>query len=384
MNNKVYITGSGMATSIGYGVLENWNSIRSNYTGIQLVKSEYSDKFSLVAKMEHPHNQDKLYDISKLALAESILSANLTPDEVEDSAFLFSHGSPDNEYITSQFLKLQSKGKVHPNTVYRTMNNYVCAKLASEFSIKGSVIANAAACAGSAQTIHLGYLLVKYGVVDRCICGGGDIISNLTLEAFRSMRFVLSNSSDFDAIQPFGEHRNGIGLGEGAGFIVLENAKCLDRMGVEEVIQITNSSLANEPASRYGEMESPDAWSNIIKSTIADSQVDLVVAHATSTVKGDLLEAQGIYNSLPNSLTTSLKYYFGHTLSASSVLDIIMLKNMMNRNLSLGSGDHYKIDDKITKLNLLQATGAYEVKSAIKLSAGFGGSISCISLSSEL
>jgi 3-oxoacyl-(acyl-carrier-protein) synthase len=378
---EIYITGCGITSSLGTGCDTNWAAINNQTSGISRENhfADQEEKFNIATVKNYVGN-DRLYDITKDTFKECILDASLSKEDLQKTALVYAHGSPSNDVISTEIARLRKTGRSKPNTVYRCMNSFFTSKLATEFGITETVISNSAACSGSAQAIHIGLCLLKSGLVDRCICGGGDVIDYFTYTAFQSMKIILAPNSIVgkEAMRPFGADRKGIVLGEGVGFLVLENTKSLVKRGVTPYAQLVNSSYENAPDAVYGNIDNITTWNNIINKTIDNQHIDYVITHGTSTIKGDCVEAQAISNTLPNAYASALKCFFGHTLSASSVLDIAMLMYSFKNNTMLGSGTHYKIDDKLTSLQLLQKNQQYKFNRAIKLSAGFGGGLSCI------
>src|SRR5690606_27771889 len=59
--------------------------------------------------------------------------------------------------------------------------------------------------------------MLQHGLADFAIAGGGDALSRFTLNGFHSLKNV-----DHGPCRPFDGSRNGLNLGEGAGYVLLE------------------------------------------------------------------------------------------------------------------------------------------------------------------
>ena len=378
---NVYVTALGISSSLGNGIKKNWQATESGVSGIKEMvfqNPELDDFAAITAPAEQFDKSDRLYEMTEAAFKEVIESGELDKAAVSDTAFIFAHGTPDSAIVMREGSRLKRTGRTHPQTVYRSMNSYVAAQISRKFELSNTVISNSSACSGSAQALHIGYGLIKAGIVERCICGGGEIIDYFTYMAFKAMRKVLTANESIDAIEPFGVNRSGIILGEGAGLVMLESEQSLAQRKVQPVAQVTNSIFKNVPQASYGDMPDHQPWQSVLNMLKNPEEINFVLAHATSTPKGDISEGKAIFNVLPQASVSSLKHIFGHTISASSIVDIAMLLEGYNNNTMLGVGKQYQLDPELADLNFLNYSKPEKINRAIKLSAGFGGGISCI------
>jgi len=91
---------------------------------------------------------------------------------------------------------------------------------AEEYELTGPRATIATACSSSATAIGCGLDAVRSGEVDIAIAGGSESLSEVTFGGFNSLRAV-----DEEPCRPFDLNRKGLSLGEGAGFLVLEEAE---------------------------------------------------------------------------------------------------------------------------------------------------------------
>src|SRR5262249_14889758 len=89
--------------------------------------------------------------------------------------------------------------------------------LQSKYAIGGIVNTINTACSSSANAIMYGARLIKNGLASRVIAGGTDSLAKFTINGFNSLH-ILSKQP----CRPFDRDRQGLNLGEGAAFIVLE------------------------------------------------------------------------------------------------------------------------------------------------------------------
>jgi 3-oxoacyl-[acyl-carrier-protein] synthase-1 len=120
------------------------------------------------------------------------------------------------------FLPDQTKGKLHD------VVNHECGKttelIADDLNIRGFVSTINTACSSSVNAIAFGARLIRHGILDVVIAGGTDALTKFTLNGFNSLMIL-----DQRECRPFDAGRNGLNLGEGAGFLVIFS----DRVKVE-------------------------------------------------------------------------------------------------------------------------------------------------------
>jgi len=209
------------------------------------------------------------------------------------------------------------------------------------------------------------------------------VIDRFTQLAFKAMRIVLSPAEqDAESIRPYGAGRDGIVLGEGVGFVVLETEESIEKRKAKPLAKLASSVFRNIPEAIFGDLPHESVWEELIQREIDTKDIDFVFGHGTSTPKGDLIEGKALSNCLSGVPVTSTKYLFGHSLSASCILDIALALKSIEKQEIIGSGAHLELDDELEGLNLQKEASQANVKNILKISAGFGGGASAIHLAS--
>ena len=90
-------------------------------------------------------------------------------------------------------------------------------QIAEHFGLRSLTATISTACSSSSNALMLGARMIKQGVVNRAICGGGDALSRFTLNGFYTLKNVDKTPS-----KPFDHNRNGLNIGEAAGFCLIE------------------------------------------------------------------------------------------------------------------------------------------------------------------
>ena len=188
------------------------------------------------------------------------------------------------------------------------------------------------ACSSGANAIIAGAEMLKLGLVDAVIAGGTEALSAFHMGGFKSLMIY-----DNELCRPFDVSRQGLNLGEGAAYIVLERLERAEERGAEILALL--AGYANRCDAYHQTASSPagagaaSAMTEALESaSMKPAEIDYINAHGTATPNNDASECEAIrtvFGKLRPAVT-STKTYTGHTTSASgaieSVISIIALR----------------------------------------------------------
>lgn len=211
-----------------------------------------------------------------------------------------------------------------------TAGGFICNK----YGFRGPSFSVSAACATSLVALYTALLMIKNGVIDAAVVGGGE--ETLTPAHFLEFSALgaLAGLSGRPRLpremsRPFDAYRDGMVLGEGGAIIVIERESVARDRGARVHAYLTGMGASN---SDQGMVESLAETQEIaIRAAFADAgvtpeTVDLVECHATATVQGDVEEVQALKAFFPQgrcTYLTSFKSQIGHTLGASGLNSLI-------------------------------------------------------------
>jgi len=217
--------------------------------------------------------------------------------------------------------------------------NYFCSlayKLSEITELKCDVVYIGNACSAGSQAISYGMDLLKSKRYDLVIAGGIDIISQAAYAGFLRL-----NAIDLDGCKPFDIRRNGIAIGEGAVFYVLERRESIRNQrkiycslpgaGVTcDAYHIVQINPDGKQVVRA--MDEALSMSHLCK-----NDVDLIVAHGTGTIQNDKIESQIInqyfQNHANNIYVTAPKGAIGHTGGASGAFGVLVAIGVFKNNI---------------------------------------------------
>lgn len=232
------------------------------------------------------------------------------------------------------------------------------------FKLKGPVYTISTACTSSTKAMISAARLIQSGAVDAAVCGGLDAKSLFTIAGFESLGAVSP-----DLTQPFGEHRDGINLGEGGALFILDK-------------ESSPYELAGwgESSDAY-HISSPDPNANAVQKAIKHAlqmsemaAPDFVCAHGTGTRKNDEMEALAIHNLIPNAYVCSTKTITGHTLGGAGALCAVAALLALDAQKFPGHLIEDNVDPLIATIKLtVKAATSGAISSVLCNSFAFGG-----------
>jgi 3-oxoacyl-(acyl-carrier-protein) synthase len=259
----------------------------------------------------------------------------------------------------------------------------VSGMLSLAFPAHGPAMTVSATCASGAAAIALAAQQILLGTVDVALAGGAEAPLNpLVIAQLHAAGILGHDENPRLTCKPFDSARNGIVLGEGAGFLVLESLVSAQRRGTHPLARLAGWSLAAEGDERVGMDRSGASLGRVITAALALAEVPpaalgYVNAHGTGTKLNDLAEANALRLALGEAASlvpcSSTKAVTGHCLGASAALEAVIAIQAVQSGRLPGTANCRTPDPGVT-LNVRRASaGPLAVRSALSVSAGFWG-----------
>ena len=190
--------------------------------------------------------------------------------------------------------------------------------------LEGPYTIFANACASGATAIGHAYDFIRSGAVSRVLAGGYEALTELIFVGFDCLQALSP-----DTCKPFDLERNGLMLGEGAAFFVLEKESVALQRGAKILGNIWGYGHATD--LHHLTQPSPDGMALIqaineafrVAGTTPDS-IAYLNAHGTGTPANDGMEAEVFGSSLSRLRLSSTKGAMGHTLGAAGAIEAVM------------------------------------------------------------
>lgn len=253
--------------------------------------------------------------------------------------------------------------------------NLICEHL----GVKGYATTISTACSSAANAIMFGARMIKSGRLDKVIVGGMDGLCKFTMNGFNTL-MILSPTYN----QPFDDNRQGLNLGEGAAYLVLESEKSYTQRNKEPIAYLKGYANANDAFHQTASSENGEGAYLSMKKAFQVAQlspnvIDYVNAHGTATRNNDLSEGRAMIEIFEGKVPefSSTKPFTGHTLAAAAAIEAVFSIFALREGLllpSLNFNQKMQEFDLIPNLELKKK----EISTVLSNSFGFGGNCSSL------
>jgi len=255
---------------------------------------------------------------------------------------------------------------------YRTTHNsFSLAEFTRDyFGLEGMAMAISTACSSSAKVFAAAARQLALGSIDAAIVGGVDTLCLTTLYGFASLQLTSAQPC-----RPYDAARNGISVGEGAAFALLE--RCASpTAGSLLLLGTGESSDAYHMSSPHPEgLGAKMAMAAALRSAgLSAGDIDYINLHGTSTPANDAAEGKAVHALFGHRVPcSSTKGATGHALGAAGAVEAMICALALTDNFLPGSPGTEILDPGIP-LDYLLNSREGRVSRALTNSFGFGGS----------
>ena len=172
----------------------------------------------------------------------------------------------------------------------RTLANAGLGLLAAEWSVRGACNNFVQGETASAQAIAAAYFDIAEGRSDAVLAGGYESLLTVSDYLAYEREGLLSPAEPARACRPFDRSRDGLALGEGAAFLLLERADAARRRGATVLAEIIGAGFTQDVSDRAG----VDALRAAAREAMGDSAPDFLVAQGIATPAADRHEAAAL------------------------------------------------------------------------------------------
>ena len=391
--DDIFIAGIGVISAIGNNVQENLEAFRASLAGLGTITY-----METLHKGRLPVGEVKLSDMElavisgmpKTASRTTLLSAvaageALADAEIPESASLrigfvsanTTGGMDKSQDFLAEFLKDNAKGKL--KDVYDHECGSITQNVADHLGVKDYITTISTACSSSANAIFYGARLIKNNIVDVVVAGGTDALTKFTLNGFNTLMIL-----DKEFCKPFDEDREGLNLGEGAGYVVLVSYKIAKTL---KHVYCKLSGYQNSNDAYHQTASSPDGVGSYMamkgaleRSGLEPGDIDYINLHGTGTPNNDSSEGAAISRLFEKDfpLMSSTKSFTGHTLGASGGMEAVFSVMAIANGIVF---PNLRFEKQMHDLPLVPETrflSGLKIRNVLSNSFGFGGN--CTSL----
>ena len=409
---RVVVSGMGAVTPLGGDLESTWKNLIANKSGANFISKFDTTDFQTKISCEVPiKNHDELLDESfdpgdwfsskdlrkvddfiifgvaaaEMAIKDSLLAnSNYNPSRIGVGVGSGVGGLPSIEQAS---LTLAEKGpkRVSPFFIPGALINLVAGQISIRNNFKGPNLASVTACSSGTHSICEGAEMIRRGKADVMIVGGAEsAICPVGIAGFAACKALSSNFNDEPsrASRPYDRLRDGFVMGEGAGFLVLEDLEHAMSRNAKIYAEFKGYGVSGDAHHITAPSDDGDGAYRSMVMAIEDSnyaidEFSYINAHGTSTPKGDEIELKAVEKAFEGNISnismSSTKSSIGHLLGAAgaveAIFSILAIKNnIIPATINL---DDLSID---TKLDLVPHNSKEKkVEVILSNSFGFGG-----------
>lgn len=264
-------------------------------------------------------------------------------------------------------------GALPASLVYRGSHNpYSLAGYVREaLALEGPAVSVSTACSSSGKVFNSAWRMIEAGLIDAAVVGGVDSLCLTTLYGFNSLD-VLSDAP----CRPFDAARNGISIGEGAAFALLQRMPADVPAGALLLRGVGESSDAHHMSAPHPEGAGARmAMAQALAMAGAEpGEVDYVNLHGTATPANDAAEGKAVAavfgeRGVPCSST---KGATGHTLGAAGGLEAVISALSLQHGVAWAGVNTGQLDATIPVDYVLE-NRSQPTRLVLSNSFGFGG-----------
>ena len=416
---RVAITGIGLVTPVGNDAASTWDSLLAGRSGGAPIAGFDASGFPvrIAAEVKGFRAEDVIEDRKLLKFANRshrfmlvaaeqafrdagirpppdngtrwgcAVGAGMMTSEFVDLAVTHDYSAADGELHADKLLSDPAAND--PMIFCRSQATAGISLLTRRYGIQGYSTSVHTACASGGQALGTAMKLIRRGAVDYALAGGFDsMISPIGLSGF-CLLSALSPDNDTPqrASRPFDATRNGFLLGEGAGFLVLEEWNSARKRGARIYAELAGDGNS---LSSYRITDSPpdgDGPIQAMRAAIADagattSEIDYLNAHGTSTGMNDRSETAATRVVFGDDVmrvnVSSTKSTMGHLIAAAGAVEVAICALAVHRG-EMPINANLVSRDPDCDLNFVTGTPRRQrIRAAMSNSFGFGGSNSCV------
>ena len=237
--------------------------------------------------------------------------------------------------------------------------------------LQGPAFVVSSACSSTAKVFGSAARMIAAGACDAAVVGGVDSLCLTTLYGFRSLELTARGPC-----RPFDAERDGLSIGEGAGFALLEQVTAATPAGVVRLLGIGESCDAFHMSAPHPEgLGAKSAMQGALKCAgLSPADIDYINLHGTATRSNDAAEDRSVWELFGDAIPcSSTKGATGHLLGAAGVTEIIISILAIEHGLLPGSAHTRRIDPAMRCQYQVEPRTAH-VERVLSNSFGFGGS----------
>lgn len=382
--SRLQISASSMVNATGAGKTATLKALQQQKSGLQPAEFpglDFDTWLGRVAGLDTQGIEDTLseYDCRNNRLARLALDTDGFRQAVEDAKSRYgcqrigvflgtsTSGIAETEHA---YCRRDEEGALPPD--YDLMHTHNVASLVAytraSLGLTGPGICLSTACSSSAKVFAVAQRHINAGICDAAVVGGVDSLCLTTLYGFNSLQLVSAKPCS-----PWDAGRDGINIGEAAGFALLEAEQGQDSIVLQGYGESSDAYHMSTPhpegAGARLAMEKA-----LQQAGLKPGEIGYINLHGTATPSNDAAEDSAVRALFGTNIAcSSTKGWTGHTLGAAGITEALIATLVIEHDLLPASLNLVNQDNKL-EVKLLRDNQQKSVNYVMSNSFGFGGS----------
>ena len=247
-------------------------------------------------------------------------------------------------------------------------------------ALEGPCVTISTACSSSAKVFAAAERMLRLGLVDAAIVGGVNTLCGSVLFGFNALQLVAPGPC-----RPFDANRDGISIGEAAGFALLERMDSTGDGATACLLGYGESSDAHHMSTPHPEGVGAERALDdaLARAGVDAGEIDYINLHGTASAKNDEVEAALVARRFPaRTHASSTKGWTGHTLGAAGIVEAAASLLALETGFMPGTVNTRHLDAACGP-QIRTASAQGKVRLALSNSFGFGGNNCALLFGSE-
>jgi 3-oxoacyl-[acyl-carrier-protein] synthase II len=393
MNQPIVVTGLGTVTAFGNDVGAFWGALTAGRSGLRAEPAFGSEGTISAACVDEPARRPlKGMDAIPRAVQLAVLAAGLAWSDAgigstrERVGLVVGTGLGNLDALDCMSVSAHARERVNPAAAFRGFTHAAACEIAGILDIRGPMLTISTGCNSGADAIGVARDWLTLGRCDTVLVGGTEAeLTPIFLTAMRAARALTRRNVDAPAAsRPFDAGRTGNVPGEGAAFLVLENAQHATARAARAYAALTGfATLSAGRRPEYNPFDPPFDLSPLVdtmRAALNDAGLDpkdvaAVSANGSSSLFYDRLEAAAIsqvfgHGDVP---VHSIKGALGQTGAVSSCLQAIVAALTIHHGVVPPTCNAEDLDPRCVIDLVRGASRACKAGAVLTNAIGFGG-----------
>lgn len=343
MARRVVVTGMGVVSPLGNDVETAFARLKTFENCVQTLPelAEYrglNTRLGCRTAFEKPVHWTRkttrtMGVVSMYALAateQAVAQAGLDDATLQNGRTGVAYGSCSGSIppLLDFYSMLETKevAGITSGTYIKLMPQTTACNLSVHFKTHGRLVPTGTACTSGSLALGNAAELIRWGVQDVMIAGGGEEFSPTQVAVFDTLYATsLKNDAPRTTPAPYDADRDGLVVGDGAATFILEAYEHARARGAKILAELVG--FAETTDGTHVTNPNAETMAFALKAALANAGLDgaaigYVNGHGTATKAGDAAETAATRAVFGRAVPiSSVKSYTGHTLGACGALE---------------------------------------------------------------